>query len=272
MCIQQKDFFFFFHISSILVSKPKKKMVMKKSSVSGNGCEREFYVAASQRRPSRPMKNQLHSLNLPLLPATENIVRPEKESSEMAHVTQDNRPCFFKIILGSVKERLRIPPKFLHHVSKDLTKTATLKIFSGGLWTVQINKTDDGVFMEDGWQQFLRDNSLKDRHFLVFTYDGDMSFIVKIFELNGCERDYAAAASHCTTTMPPQEAAISPNTGKGQRGRPRKKPVHTPNLHLHPATENLGQVNSLHVTTCKKIDMVKKVKNQSSSKLEKKKK
>ncbi|TXG64401.1 hypothetical protein EZV62_011395 [Acer yangbiense] len=175
---------------------------------------------------------------------------------------EDYRPVFFKIILGSIKERLRIPPKFLHHIVEDLTKTATLKISSGEIWTVEMNSTKNGVFMEDGWQQFLRDNSLTDKHFLVFNYDGNMSFSVQIFEPDAVERVYDAVATHCTTMPPPEEAAGHLNNGKRPRGRPKKNPVPTPYRHLPAPEKNLSQV--------KKVDMVKKVKNQSSSKPEKK--
>ncbi|KAI9182211.1 hypothetical protein LWI28_023164 [Acer negundo] len=176
----------------------------------------------------------------------------------MVDVTQeDYRPVFFKIILGSVKERLvggvllfsfviftflqGIPPKFLHHIVEDLTTTATLKISSGDIWTVEMNSTKDGVFMEDGWQQFLRDNSLKDKHFLVFNYDGNMSFSVQIFEPDGVERVYDAATP-CTTMSPPEEAAGHLNNGKRPRGRPKKNPVPTPYRHLPPPEKNLSQV------------------------------
>ncbi|KAK2665175.1 hypothetical protein Ddye_003749 [Dipteronia dyeriana] len=183
-------------------------MVTKKSSENANRDERAH--VASQRRPKK---------NLPLIPVPENNI------FQMAGVTQeDYRPMFFKIILGSIKERLRIPPKFLHHILKDLTKTATLKISSGDIWTVEMKRSKDGVFMEDGWQQFLRDNSLTDKHFLVFNYDGNMSFSVQIFEPNCVERVYDAA-THCTKMPPPKEAAGHLNNGKRPRGRPKKNPA-----------------------------------------------
>ncbi|KAK1559630.1 hypothetical protein Q3G72_016662 [Acer saccharum] len=226
-------------------------MVTKKSSVNGNRGKRAH--VASQRRPKK--------IHLSLLPAPDNSI------FQMVDVNQeDYRPVFFKIILGSTKERLRIPPKFLHHIVEDLTETATLKISTGEIWTVEMNRTKDGVFMENGWQQFLRDNSLTEKHFLVFSYDGNMNFSVQIFKPDGVERVYDAAATHCTTMPPPEEAAGHLNNGKRPRGRP-KNPVPTPYRHLPAPEKNLSQVNALHVTS-KKVDMVKKVKNQSSSKPE----
>ncbi|KAK0582106.1 hypothetical protein LWI29_021529 [Acer saccharum] len=201
-------------------------MVTKKSSVNGNRGKRAH--VASQRRPKK--------IHLSLLPAPDNSI--------------------FQ----------RIPPKFLHHIEEDLTETATLKISTGEIWTVEMNSTKDGVFMEDGWQQFLRDNSLTEKHFLVFSYDGNMNFSVQIFKPDGVERVYDAAATHCTTMPPPEEAAGHLNNGKRPRGRP-KNPVPTPYRHLPAPEKNLSQVNALHVTS-KKVDMVKKVKNQSSSKPE----
>ena len=83
----------------------------------------------------------------------------------------------------------RIPSKFLKHISNELSNRATLKVRSGCSWNAKVSETSSsGIFIEDGWHQFLKDNSLGNNEFLLFTYEGNMCFNVQIFEVNGCER------------------------------------------------------------------------------------
>ncbi|XP_059650012.1 B3 domain-containing protein Os01g0723500-like [Cornus florida] len=69
------------------------------------------------------------------------------------------------------------------------------------------------MYLQDGWKEFLRDNSLGDNEFLVFRYDGNLCFNVKIFDKSGCKR------------------ADVPVAGKRRRGRPRKPLQLRPSKH-----------------------------------------
>lgn len=42
--------------------------------------------------------------------------------------------------------------------------------------------------MEDGWVEFVRDNSWRSHDFLLFRYDGNMGFTVTICYANEVER------------------------------------------------------------------------------------
>ncbi|KAA8545891.1 hypothetical protein F0562_020658 [Nyssa sinensis] len=130
----------------------------------------------------------------------------------------ENKPCFFKIILpGLTNEHLRIPPRFIQHISKDVADTALLRGPSGGHWHVKLCKNENGMFLQDGWPEFLRDHSLGDSEFLLLRYDGSMCFNVQIFDKSGLERvNKPVTSSH-------QEAASS--IGKRKKGRPTKHPV-----------------------------------------------
>lgn len=88
----------------------------------------------------------------------------------------------------------QIPQEFLKHISKESSDKASLTV-QGSVrsWTVKLSETGIGVFLQDGWLKFLRDNSLGDSEFLLFTYDGNMCFSVQIFNKNGCERIVAAS-------------------------------------------------------------------------------
>uniref|UniRef100_A0A5B7CC39 TF-B3 domain-containing protein n=1 Tax=Davidia involucrata TaxID=16924 RepID=A0A5B7CC39_DAVIN len=143
--------------------------------------------------------------------------------NESNNMVTDNRPCFFRIILpGLTTEHLRIPLHFIQHISKDVADRALLRGPSGGHWHVKLCKNANGMFLRDGWPEFLRDHSLGDSEFLLFRYDGNMCFNVQIFDKSGLERiNEPVTGAH-------QEAASS--SGKKRRDRPRKDHVGS----LHP--------------------------------------
>ncbi|XP_042494948.1 B3 domain-containing protein Os11g0197600-like [Macadamia integrifolia] len=109
----------------------------------------------------------------------------------------DERPHFCKIMFpGFYTRPLRIPPEFLENISTEAYKFATLKDSNGNHWRVKLNKTTSGTYIEDGWQDFIRDHSIYDDNFLVFGYDGNTCFDVQIFDESGCNRDYLFSTKH----------------------------------------------------------------------------
>lgn len=105
----------------------------------------------------------------------------------------------------------------MKHLMKDTSNRATLKCSSSRFWNIELRPAIGSMYLQDGWQQFLKDNSLGDREFLLFRYDGNMCFNVQIFEKNGCERvGMSVTGKH-------QEFAVA--EGKRRRGRPRKIPL-----------------------------------------------
>ncbi|XP_010266787.1 PREDICTED: B3 domain-containing protein Os01g0723500-like isoform X3 [Nelumbo nucifera] len=103
---------------------------------------------------------------------------------------QDRKHYFFKIMLpGLPTQQLRIPPNFTRHISKRAAGRAILEDRKGYRWFVKLKQTSSGIYLGEGWQDFLVDHSILDNEFLLFRYDGNLIFNVKIFGKNGCERD-----------------------------------------------------------------------------------
>lgn len=71
---------------------------------------------------------------------------------------------------------------------KNVPDTAMLRDPWGGNWQVRLVKRQDHLFMVDGLQKFIRDQSLGNAEFLLFNYDGNMRFSVQIFDKSGLER------------------------------------------------------------------------------------
>lgn len=90
-------------------------------------------------------------------------------------------------------------------------KAATLRA-SGSVWKVQCTCSKGGIYLQDGWQEFIRDNSFGDDEFLIFRYYGAMCFNVQIFDKTGLERTNIANSKKHQPDLP---------NGKRPRGRPR---------------------------------------------------
>ncbi|GER42229.1 B3 domain-containing protein [Striga asiatica] len=105
--------------------------------------------------------------------------------------TPDKRPCFYKIIWLTNCTNLRIPPKFERHLPPNIEKseTATLKTPNGN-WNVKLVRKPDGIYFMSGWKKFVRCQSLGQAEFLIFKYNGSLSFDVVFYDPNGCGRNY----------------------------------------------------------------------------------
>ncbi|KAL5731897.1 hypothetical protein ACHQM5_004581 [Ranunculus cassubicifolius] len=101
-------------------------------------------------------------------------------------------PAFFKIIHPrfNTTQQLRLPPAFLKYNAKDENEMAFLQSPISKHCYVKVLRTVDGVFLQDGLQKFLKDHSLGNYEFLVFNYQGNMKFTVRIFDMSGCEKQY----------------------------------------------------------------------------------
>lgn len=109
----------------------------------------------------------------------------------------------------------RIPPSFIKNLAREISGTATLSRSSGSHWHVRVWKNPDGTYLEDGWERFMKDNRLGDDEFLIFRYEGNVRFHVRIFEKNGVKR----------SRIKPEEIGVVVSSGKRSRGRPRKYPI-----------------------------------------------
>jgi hypothetical protein len=104
------------------------------------------------------------------------------------------------------------------HLPKELPDQAILRDSSGDEWRVKLCKTEEGIHLQDGWKQYFEDHSLGDNEFLLFKYNGEMSFDVLIFGKDGCERVYGPLNNHI-----PHDEADQLKKLKGKDIQRRKK-------------------------------------------------
>ncbi|GAB2279693.1 hypothetical protein Dimus_014335 [Dionaea muscipula] len=145
---------------------------------------------------------------------------------------------FFKVFIpGSSSDQLRIPPAFREHLGENLRQKYTISSSppNNHAWRVYLETEGDRLFFKEGWPEFVRDQNLTFGDFLVFHYDGDSTFLVKIFGKNGCSKNTRFEANYGSGKIadsrsfesferiaPKKEAAaamVQPIVGKRKRGR-----------------------------------------------------
>ncbi|KAI8542289.1 hypothetical protein RHMOL_Rhmol08G0127300 [Rhododendron molle] len=107
-------------------------------------------------------------------------------------------PHFFKIIhsSGVPHQKLRIPLKFISQYGKNVGNHVFLKVPSGAVWKVELERSSDVVWMRNGWKEFAKYYSIGYGHLLVFRYDGNCNFNVLIFDTSASEIEYPVSATH----------------------------------------------------------------------------
>ncbi|XP_059447097.1 B3 domain-containing transcription factor VRN1-like isoform X2 [Corylus avellana] len=102
------------------------------------------------------------------------------------------RPYFHKLILSSTiqAKQLRIPENFVKKFRQELSAVARLSVPDGHVWQVGLKKVENGVWFQDGWQEFVECYSIRVGYLLVFRYEGNSGFFVHIFNLTNSEINY----------------------------------------------------------------------------------
>ncbi|KAK9684987.1 hypothetical protein RND81_10G247700 [Saponaria officinalis] len=113
---------------------------------------------------------------------------------------ENTKPHFYQIVIDDyIAHHVRIPPLFMKHLSKDISKEetteATIKC-GANIWPIKLRKTSACTYIDDGWTKVMHDNDLGDKEFLVFRYDGNLCFNLQIFEKSGCQRIYSTFVSN----------------------------------------------------------------------------
>ncbi|KAG5535734.1 hypothetical protein RHGRI_023482 [Rhododendron griersonianum] len=107
-------------------------------------------------------------------------------------------PHFFKIIHSSVvlHQKLEIPMKFISQYGKNLGNHVFLKVPSGAVWKVELERSNGVVWMCNGWKEFAKHYSIGYGHLLVFRYNENCKFNVLIFDTSASEIEYPVSATH----------------------------------------------------------------------------
>ncbi|KAE8793914.1 B3 domain-containing protein [Hordeum vulgare] len=100
---------------------------------------------------------------------------------------------FFTVILEK-SSRLVLPHNFVKMLDGHRPQNMKLRQAGNGLrklWDVEVVFDADGcMYLDHGWKQFVRAYDLGIGYFLVFRYDDNATFAVKVFDTTMCRRRY----------------------------------------------------------------------------------
>ncbi|CAI8583848.1 unnamed protein product [Vicia faba] len=102
------------------------------------------------------------------------------------------------------EDQLALPKTFSDNIKKKLPESVTLKGPGGVLWNIELTTRDGTLYFTNGWQQFVKEHSLKENDLLVFKYNGESLFEVLIFDGESlCEKAscyFVRKCRHAATT------------------------------------------------------------------------
>ncbi|KAE8782608.1 B3 domain-containing protein [Hordeum vulgare] len=106
----------------------------------------------------------------------------------------DAKMEFFTIILEKSSSRQVLPDNFVKMLDGHRSQNMKLRQAGNGLrklWDVEVAfDTDGSMYLDRGWKQFARAYDLRHGYFLVFRYDDNATFAVKVFDTTMCRRRY----------------------------------------------------------------------------------
>lgn len=85
-----------------------------------------------------------------------------------------------------------IPPAFVRKFINTIPRGAILKDESGRYWHVGVEKIDPKLYFTSGWEGFVSEHKLERGDLLLFKYNGNTSFEVKVYANNGCKKELIA--------------------------------------------------------------------------------
>ncbi|KAE8809223.1 B3 domain-containing protein [Hordeum vulgare] len=101
---------------------------------------------------------------------------------------------FFTIILEESSSRQVLPDNFVKMLDGHRPQNMKLRQAGNGirkLWDVEVAfDTVGSMYLDRGWKQFVRAYDLRHGYFLVFRYDDNATFAVKVFDTTMCRKRY----------------------------------------------------------------------------------
>ncbi|KAE8781395.1 B3 domain-containing protein [Hordeum vulgare] len=106
----------------------------------------------------------------------------------------DAKMEFFTIILEKSSSRQVLPDNFVKILDGHRPQNMKLRQTSNGLrklWDVDVAfDTDGSMYLDRGWKQFVCAYDMRHGYFLVFRYDDNATFAMKVFNTTMCRRRY----------------------------------------------------------------------------------
>ncbi|XP_078170263.1 B3 domain-containing protein Os12g0592300-like [Carex rostrata] len=99
-----------------------------------------------------------------------------------------------------------IPNKFAKMLKGSMRENVELEGPSGATWHVKMIRSKNKFALQSGWKDFVTANHIDQNDILVFTYNGNYSFKVVIFDWSGCEKAAPFFAKEMETETESEES------------------------------------------------------------------
>ncbi|KAJ4810646.1 transcriptional factor B3 family protein [Rhynchospora pubera] len=98
------------------------------------------------------------------------------------------RPRFVTKLQHGDHEKLKTPSGFMKHIEDENKSRSVASVLSPlkKLCHIKLIKKNSEIFFKEGWPEFFKFHNLEAGFTLMFQYEGNMVFSVKVFGLNGC--------------------------------------------------------------------------------------
>ncbi|XP_050383111.1 LOW QUALITY PROTEIN: B3 domain-containing protein REM5-like [Argentina anserina] len=113
----------------------------------------------------------------------------------------EERPSFFKALVGDFSQQLRIPRAFVKNFNGHVPRFCGLRGPCGKMWAVSLKVVENRLVIHDGWQSFVETHNLEVGDFLIFTLDGVSTFDVIIYGKSYCEKIVGASKNRIANVV-----------------------------------------------------------------------
>ncbi|XP_017413767.1 B3 domain-containing transcription factor VRN1 isoform X2 [Vigna angularis] len=108
---------------------------------------------------------------------------------------------FFKIILETNIERIKVPSKFTRKHGSFLPNPVSLRPPDSKEWVVYWTQENGEVWLDKGWKEFVENYSLSYGYFVMFKFKGTSQIDVTILDPSAVELDYFSSGKESVNTM-----------------------------------------------------------------------
>ncbi|KAM3272340.1 hypothetical protein ACQJBY_042471 [Aegilops geniculata] len=132
---------------------------------------------------------------------------------ELSCVPMNNTPCvnkmrFFMVMMGigASNNGLTIPEKFANYVRGHISEEIKLEVPDGQTYSVQVDNEQNELVLRSGWDTFVSAYELKEGDTLLFGYNGNSQFKVRIFDVNGFDKLLSCVVKNITPCVQKRSA------------------------------------------------------------------
>ncbi|KAJ3693251.1 hypothetical protein LUZ60_008731 [Juncus effusus] len=115
-----------------------------------------------------------------------------QDSEDGSNGSKKRRPQFFRVLIPNPFAKLYMPKKFRKkYLDKNPQSKATLLSPQGKFWHMDFIQEGENLYLETGvWSDFAKSLDLKTGYFVIFRYEGNSVFTVKVFDDSCCLKEY----------------------------------------------------------------------------------